>query len=327
FRDAFSFRLKGSKHLEQADIHNRLSVWAAPFHLMIAITGAFFGLAALMALVFAEAHFEGDTDAMMAAAYGAEPRLEQPVEPANIQEILHKMEELAPEAEPFYITLEDVNTPAQYALVGGAHENRLIYAEQYRFDNQGEYLGKVGYSDGEPGRQASFSVYRIHFGHFGPLAVQLLYFILGLALTVVSVSGVNIWFAKRKSRDSLNNLWTGIVWGTPFGLALSAFTQVVLGIPSTALLWAAIVLSMVLAQVLRDDRKSKCVLLATTALMLLLLVLGHGIRFGAHAVSGAALWVNASVLAAAVLFGWMALRIRPSAALPLSAERSYAKSA
>lgn len=44
FRDAFRLRLGGTVRLEAADLHNRMSVWALPFHLTIAFTGAFLGL-------------------------------------------------------------------------------------------------------------------------------------------------------------------------------------------------------------------------------------------------------------------------------------------
>lgn len=54
FRDAFNLRLKGSRRLEQADVHNRLSVWGLPFHLMIAITGAYFGFALPLLAGFAD---------------------------------------------------------------------------------------------------------------------------------------------------------------------------------------------------------------------------------------------------------------------------------
>lgn len=44
FRDAFHLRLGGSKRLQEADVHNRISVWALPFHFIVSLTGAFLGL-------------------------------------------------------------------------------------------------------------------------------------------------------------------------------------------------------------------------------------------------------------------------------------------
>ena len=48
FRDAFHLRLGGSKRLQEADFHNRLGVWALPFHIIISLTGAFLGLTTII---------------------------------------------------------------------------------------------------------------------------------------------------------------------------------------------------------------------------------------------------------------------------------------
>ncbi|MAT84534.1 MAG: hypothetical protein CMD39_09615 [Gammaproteobacteria bacterium] len=317
FKDAFLLRLGGSRHLEQADIHNRLSVWGAPFHMMIGITGAYFGLAALMSLVLASAYFDGDTDALSAAAFGAEPALNQAPRAPAIARAIEETRRVAPEARPFYVTIEDADVPEeQYMIVGARHAGRLIWAEQYRFDAAGNYLGKVGFSDGEAGRQAIFSVYRLHFGHFGGLGVKLLYLVLGLALTVVSVTGINVWLARRRGRDRLNDLWAGFVWGAPPALGLTAIAQVLLGIPSTAVFWIALALAMAWAVTIRDETAAGRRLQGLTAAILLLLVAGYALRFGADALGSVPLAVNAALAAAAVVFAWAAGRgrERPAAA-------------
>ncbi len=108
---------------------------------------------------------------------------------------------------------------------------RLIWAEYYRFDANGSYVGRSDYSDGPVGRQVIYSSYRIHFGNFGGVPVKILYALLGLSLTVISVTGINIWLARRKTRDYLNDLWIGSVWGAPAALALTAVTEILLNIP------------------------------------------------------------------------------------------------
>src|SRR5690606_37794676 len=62
FRDAFSLRWNRSPRLAQADLHNRLSVWASPFHLAIAVTGAFIGLSIVLIFLVAQLFYGGDTD-------------------------------------------------------------------------------------------------------------------------------------------------------------------------------------------------------------------------------------------------------------------------
>lgn len=309
FKDAFSLRLKGARRLEQTDIHNRLSVWGAPFHLMIAVTGAYFGLAMLISLVTATAFYDGDSTALMADVYGAEPKLNQPLDqPLAIAKALQQMPEIAPGTTPFYITVEDAGEPEQYMLIGAEHPGRMIYAEQYRFDSAGNYLNKAGFSDGEAGKQIIFSVYRIHFGHFGGFAVKVLYLIFGLALTVVSVSGINIWLAKRKQRDALNNIWVGLVWGTPVALALSAITQIIFQIPSVAVMWVAVALAIGAAQYLNDDARAKAGLQVAGALMIGLLITCYLIKFGAFAFTPIAMGVNISLVLVALVLLFMASR-------------------
>ncbi|UTF61547.1 PepSY domain-containing protein [Gilvimarinus sp. DA14] len=307
FKDAFTLRPKAATRLNQADWHNRFSVWGAPFHLMIGITGAFFGLASLFVLIGAQAFYDGDTSKVVPAIYGAEPELEQSLQTAAVGKALAQMPQIAPEAKPFYITVEDVGTEHQYILLGAEHPGRLIYAEQYRFDSAGNYLSKVGFSDGEAGRQAIFSVYRIHFGHYGGMLVKLAYVALGLALAVISVSGINIWLAKRRQRDGLNNIWTAIVWGTPLALGLTAVSQLALGISSHGLFWGTLVVAALLCQWVDHHNRSKGLLQLAGALTLLAMVILHAMAFGTYAWKAAPLGINLSFIVTALLLLWRGL--------------------
>jgi hypothetical protein len=278
---------------------------------MIGITGAYFGLAVLVSWVLAWAYFDGDTDALSAAAFGAEQELVQTPRPLAIARALEETQRIDPQARPFYVTVEEADDPEkQWMIVGARHAGRLIWAEQYHFDAAGNYLGKVGYSDGEVGRQAIFSVYRIHFGHFGGLGVQILYFVLGLALTVVSVTGINVWLARRRGRDRLNDLWSGFVWGTPPALGLTAIAQVLLGIPSTPIFWVSLLAAMAWAVRVQDETVSRGRLQTVTAGVLLLLVVGYLVRFQADALNAVPLGINAGILATAGVFAWVANRGR-----------------
>lgn len=310
FKDAFHFRRKGNARLEQTDLHNRLSVWGLPFYIMIAVTGAFYGLAAMLSWVAAEAFYDGDTDAVVETVYGGHPdNLPEREGPLGIARALQDSMERAPDGtRPIYVTVEHPDTDEEHLLVGTHYPDRLIYAEQFYYDGAGNFLNKVGFSDGEPGRQAIFSVYRIHFGHFGGLGVKLLWVALGLALTIVSVSGINIWLAKRKHRDALNNLWTGIVWGTPLAFVVSAITQVLLQWPSKWIFWGVILAAMILAQWRDRHPPTKRWLLGLTSAGLVLLALGHTLRFGANAFTGAAPGINAGLVLVALTLALLAWR-------------------
>lgn len=304
FRDAFSLRLS-SRRLEQTDIHNRLSVWGAPFHLMIAVTGAYFGLV-LLILSVAAAGSERSREEIVESVFGAEPRLEQSVRTVAVARALNTLEDISPNAEPLFMTLHKAGTAGQFMEIYARHPGRLIYSENYRFDTAGNYLGRAGFSDGDTGKQIVYSVYRLHFGHFGGLGVKILYSVLGLALTIVSVTGVNIWLERRKKRDALEHLWTGMVWGAPAALALTTLTRAVLGIPSTGVFWAGLGAAMLYSLQRTDTRRSRRHLQALTAALIVLSAAVYLLKHGEATWNAAATGVNAVLLACALFFGALA---------------------
>jgi uncharacterized iron-regulated membrane protein len=331
FKDAFSFRRQGSRRLEQVDLHNRLSVWGAPFHLMIAITGAFFGLAGVYAIVADRAFSDDGGLDVTSVVYGAEPELQQEARLPAVGAAVDFLMTTTPDTDPFFLTVERADEPEhQYMIIGTRHRDRLIWGEQYRFDAAGNYLDKIGYADGAAGRQSVFSIYRLHFGHFSGWIVKAMYIVFGLALTVVSVSGINIWLARRKTRDALNNLWPGLVWGAPLALAVTAVSTVLLNVTSVAMFWLVLSATMGLMHWLDDTVRGKAWLQLATGALLGILVLGHVARFGSPAFGPAALVVNVSFMATAVVFlamGWQQYRkqavSRPRAAVGEVSKNQY----
>lgn len=305
FRDAFRFRFGGSKRLEQVDLHNRLSVWGAPFHLIIAVTGAWFGLVLLILALYANLTGSNQED-IIASVFGEEPQLEQEVEEVAVASALEQMAAIAPDATPLYMTLHGAGTPGQFMEIYGLHPRRLIYGESYRFDAAGNYLGRVGFLDGAPGKQVTYSIYRLHFGHFGGFWVKVLYGVLGLALTIVSVTGINIWLARRGRNDRLDHAWAGLVWGVPLALALSALTSVVLQLPSVGLFWVTIVLAVMYACWRSDARRARWQLQMAGAALIGLLLMAYLLHFGTAFFAPAALGINITWLGAAVALGLLA---------------------
>src|SRR5690606_35011366 len=73
--DASAWR-SGSERIHCTDLRNRLSVWGLPSHLMLALTGAYFGLARLIILVAAEALHDGDRQAVTRQFFSGDPLAE-----------------------------------------------------------------------------------------------------------------------------------------------------------------------------------------------------------------------------------------------------------
>ncbi|MEX1220548.1 MAG: PepSY-associated TM helix domain-containing protein [Idiomarina sp.] len=304
FKDAFSFRGKSNPQARETDLHNRLSVWGLPFHLMIALTGAYFGLASYLTGFYSDALYDSDPMALFADLYGDIPQVNEQPLVLDIPRAMAQLKEVSPGTQPVFITVEEVGTESQYMLIGSQHMDKLIYSEQYRFDASGNYMNKVGYADGEPGQGAVFSVYRLHFGHFGSEFVKVLYGLLGLALTVICVSGINLWLQKRGKRDALTNLWLGIVWGSPAALAVAGIAQIGLQVSAIPVFWLGVLAAMVYAQWRSAYAQVRSQLIGLTVVALVSLVLVHLLRFGASALEPISILVNSCLLGIALLLIW-----------------------
>ncbi|HEX6927500.1 MAG TPA: PepSY-associated TM helix domain-containing protein [Longimicrobiaceae bacterium] len=294
FRDAFHLRLRGNGRLDQTDIHNRLSVWGAPFHLLIAITGAYFGLVTPVLGVVAELTGR-DAQTIVSSVFGEEPEVKETGE-IRLAAALAELSARAPAANPFAVTVHGAGTERQFLEIHASHPGRMIYSENYRYDSAGNYLGKAGFSDGEVGKQIVYSMYYLHFGHFGGFAVKLIYFVLGLTLTVVSVTGINIWLSKRKHRDALNDIWAGIVWGVPVALSASATSQIAFGFVSPVLFWSVLAMCVAWSLRRREPARARQDLIAVWAGLVGLLLTTHLVRFGVDALAPAARTINTALL-------------------------------
>lgn len=291
-KDAFRFRQGGTGPQQNIDLHNRLSVWASPFHLMIGVTGAYFGLASILIVVASQAFYAGDNQAVVEEIFKPEPTLAQSLQRPQIGRAIEKVQELDPNGKLIFLTVHEPDTPGQFIEVYVKQPGRLIYSENYRFDVEGNFLEVGGYSEGEVGKQLVYSMYRLHFGDFAGLPSKLLYFVLGIMLTVVSVTGINIWLAKRKTTDVINQWWPALVWGTPIVLTFSALLNLFFDIRLDLLIWLGLVLALTASKCQKNTLVLVYQLKLALGGSLLLFIATYSIKFGLSALSAAALQIN-----------------------------------
>lgn len=321
FRDAFTLRLDGGRRLSRVDIHNRLAVWGLPFHLLVAASGAVMGLALVAVGVAGPIMFGGDGARAMADLYGdpaaiaAQARQAGPP-PSMLPEarIVTALETLArerPDNPPIYMALNQFGTPDETLAIGAGHSDRLIYSETYRFDSAGGLMGADGYAEGEAGRQVLASMFRIHAGAFGGPLVKFIYLALGLALSFICTTGVDIWLAKAAARGRahprIQSTWTSFVWATPAMLALASTLYVLWAISPVPIFWGGVLL-LSLAGVWTPQHLAHWLAPFATGLLTLSLPLAHAARFGADAAAPSAVWVNAALVFAAALLIALGLR-------------------
>ncbi|MDG2521573.1 PepSY-associated TM helix domain-containing protein [Caulobacter segnis] len=322
FRDAFTLRIDGGRRMSRVDIHNRIAVWGLPFHFIVALSGAIMGLALLVIALAAPIQFQGDSLKAMASMFGdpgkvaAEARKAGPPPAMATPEprIVTALQTLArerPDNPPIYIGISQFGTPNELLTIGAKHGDRLIYTEGYRFNSAGGLMGKDGYSDGEVGRQVYVSMFRVHAGAFGGMGVKLVYVVLGLGLSLLCTTGVDIWLAKSaaKGRDypRVQSAWTTFVWMTPALVAVSCALAILASVPPAPFFWISLPL-VTLAGIWVEQRRLHWLAPLAAGVLVLGLPLTHLARHGEAALSPAAFGVNLGLILTAVAIIGLAVR-------------------
>ncbi|MFW5927300.1 MAG: PepSY-associated TM helix domain-containing protein [Wenzhouxiangella sp.] len=314
FRDAFRLRLGSGPRLAWADLHNRLSVWAFPFHLIIALTGAAIGLSLLVAVVLAPMVNEGDTETFFDPIFGEELEGGQAPAPlADIETALVNFGEEHPEKRAWVIGFHDPATVSQSAEILAYHPRRLIFGDYLEFHGDGELGEWTGLSDGDIGQQVVASLYPLHFGSFGGLPVKIFYGLLGLVSCVVVASGLNIWLIKRRQAGrpapAFESAWTATVWGAPLSLATVALADLTVTQQHSwliALFWT-VQLGLTVLAMAAPGRVRRSGLQLSTALIVTLIVIWHAAAV-AGSESNAAAWnINIVLLVIAAILTRMGL--------------------
>ncbi|MEM7081508.1 MAG: PepSY-associated TM helix domain-containing protein [Pseudomonadota bacterium] len=316
FRDAFTLR-RGEGLLPLVDLHNRLSVWTSPFHISNALTGALLGLASLLAFAIAALRFDGDIGGVFDPVFGGEPAPIETAAPfANIETPIQYMTDVYPQLPPTFLILHDPGTAGQSTSIIAKHSDRLIFGDYYQFDSSGQYKGNVGMSDGTLGQQIIGSVYNVHFGNWGGLAVKLAYSVFGLMLCIIVASGLRIYFLRRRQKKRaaprLESAWEAIVWGTPLMLGLTLLLALAASLEGLALVlffWLGLILLVAVASVRSSAHTMRRWLKWATGITLISTVVTHSLRYREFVLADPVLPVTLATLGlAGLLIAWVSRR-------------------
>lgn len=321
FRDAFHLRLGGSKRLQEADLHNRLGVWALPFHIIISLTGAFLGLTTIIVGVLGMAMFNGDVNKVYALFIPAPP-VDDP-RPAPVLDLRPMFAKLPQDGGRIeYVFTEHPTETGGAALFNVKHPNRLAGTDSYAFRRDATIYNEKQAATNNLGEDILAAAGTLHFGWFGGGIVKIVYFALGLGLTYLAASGVNIWLARRRDKGrpapGWERAWAATVWGQPAGIAAAAVAALVAGaIVPTIATWL-IVSALFLAAAIRlpAERLSAIGSVATGALILIAAATHLALRGGIGAADGMAWIVNAALVAGGLFLILWARRRSVAAAKP-----------
>ncbi len=307
FKDAFALRWGGSKRLQEADLHNRLGVWGLPFHIAVSLTGALLGLSTLIVGVLALAAYDGDSGKAFSTLLGPRASEDETAAPLpDIAAMIRHVQSTKPDAEVVTIFVQHAAKIGQVVSLGMRTPGHLALSNAYYFKGDGTPLGDGGLETGSFGQQVLGAIQPLHFGWFGGLPVKILYGLLGLALTIVTHSGVTIWLARRRDKgqpaERWERIWAAVAWGQP--LALTAAALVALLFVERAILATYLVVmvaALALALQLRSSESVSRFLRVTTAALLCVLVALHAYNWGALASDRMAWAVSAVFLLSALM--------------------------
>ena len=306
FRDAFHLRLGGSKRLQEADLHNRLGVWALPFHIFISLTGAFLGLTTIIVGVLGMAMFNGDANKVYALFFPPPPVDDpRPAPVLNLKPMFAKLPQDG--GRLTYIFTEHPTEQGGAALFNVKQPDRMAGTDSYAFRRDASLYNVQKAADNNLGEDLLGGMGQLHFGWFGGGIVKVIYFALGLALTDLAASGVNIWLARRRDKGRRaprwERAWAATVWGQPAGFAAAAVAGLATASAPIAIgAWLVVCALFLLAAIrLSAPSLSRIGRRATGALTLLAVAVHLALRGGLAAADPMAWIVNLSLLAGGAL--------------------------
>ena len=209
--ELFTQRWGRSFRVVMSDLHKSAGIWGLGFHILIAATGAWMGLAPL----FEQGYQYITTPAAMAAAKPArKAEASEPVPMQSLDALYATAQQAVPGLEARYVSLRRWGTGT--AEVGFTGNLRDHLASTARVDIHA--ATGVAKKVHDPRTAGFWSLVNslmepLHFGDFGGLALKWLYFFLGMTPAFLSISGTLIWLDARQQRRREAEAAQGAVGG------------------------------------------------------------------------------------------------------------------
>lgn len=192
--ELFTQRWGRSLRVVMSDLHKAAGVWGLAFHIVIAFTGAWLGLAPVFERGFDYATGPGKAQLAKRAAPA----------PAAMQS-LDAMHAAAAAAVPGFVprsvSLRNWGTADAQVTFAGRLEDHLASTARIQFNGASGAIKSLHDPRGK-GFWSQFNglMEPLHFGDFGGLVLKWLYFLLGLTPAFLSLSGTLIWLDGREQR-------------------------------------------------------------------------------------------------------------------------------
>ncbi len=209
------FALRPGKNLKMfwQDAHNAIGMLSLPFHVIFAWSGAVLAIGTLMLAPFQFLVFDGKLlkiigPELSLIAHPVETGKSAPLMPAH--ELLARVQAAAPGIEVRSMNYDHVGDSSVQIEVYGSNAQRTLnsMATVALNGSSGAVLRVVQPQNMSVGTLFLRGLSALHFGDFGHVALQWVYFALGLAGAFLFYSGNLLWVEARRKRHQLEQART-----------------------------------------------------------------------------------------------------------------------
>ncbi|UTW60166.1 PepSY domain-containing protein [Kordiimonas sp. SCSIO 12603] len=339
-KELFSFRVGRSLRLMLTDSHKAMSVWGLIFHAMIGFTGALIGLSGILLLIAAGAAYKGDTAAAQAAILGTPPQYVGEAAPmTNLDELHAKAIEMQPGTAMETAIIQnfgDKNAYIEFNLdIPNVTRTALAPRGSVSFHAvTGEFLSSKDWHASGIGMRFYYSIVPLHYATYGGVALKVLYALLGISTSMLSISGILLWMERRtgrKGNEAMNSyrwlsaLSVGVCGGMVLATASAFLAQhmaVAAGYSVTETIvgntyFSVWVLSIIFAFGLGNAYRSTKLLLQASAAVSILVPVANGVLTGDHLFKTLLAGEWAVALVDLTMLGASALLIYSASKIPL----------
>jgi len=206
-KDLFVLRIGRNVKRMWLDLHNLLGLASLPFHIVMALSAAVFGLhdwiyATQNALVYPQ----GLKGVEAQSAPKRAPVTKDTSAWLPPSQLVAQAKAAAPGFEPTALDYRDVGTPKAMAHVAGTDDQHFKRSARVGFALMDPATGQVFQSSYLPGQQNSgwaamlSSFFSLHFGSYGGEPLRVLYAVLGMMGALLFYTGNVLWIETRTKR-------------------------------------------------------------------------------------------------------------------------------
>jgi hypothetical protein len=280
-------------------------------------------LSTLIVGVLALAAYNGNSQEAFAAILGPGPTADATkAPPPDIAAMVRHVQSTKPDAVFASVSIDHIGKAGQAISLSMRSPGHLANGNTYYFKGDGTPLGDGGLEEGGIGQQILGVLQPLHFGWFGGYPVKFAYAILGLALTLVTYTGVTIWLARRRDKGRpaprWERVWSGVGWGQPLALATSAIAALYASEAAILTVYlATTVIALAAAMAMPNARAAVLSLRSASAAALIALSICHFVQWHGREGDMLASAVNATIAVIAVIIAIPALALllrRPKSA-------------